>query len=551
MTTLQEHYNQIKNGKGNKAQFLKQARHLFPQYVNQYSDFDTTTRVLKSKQIISEAAGGVVTKGFDIFDWKKILAEETKSIEKETSKEVLDNQKNNYNNSDKKNTDNINFNEIMKGFYTELKDPKNHDKTGDEIKAMVVKNLAKDCLYYTKDGEFGTKGVGYTTEAPGLGEPKEPKGKHKSSGYGDIEKEVKVKANVQDSLGDKEAKNSMPKKVKEMPDKGVTGTEKKMKLQESKLDVPTELHRYHQLLYQIASDYGKEHELFDDVIDFISKLDTYIEDGKTELAKREEEDMFQYLRNYNVGQQVDSKGNLRSVSAFEKYLPYMGLNESPQFQGVSVQPNTGGSLGGRRFIPSTTVLSKSAIDALNAAGLRRSNWNKPHVKVLGKEDDVKLMISKLLLDTIGSSERGRSKLSMTASKIGTGITPIEMNQLSGEFKKLVKVLNTSKKLTPQKDDYYLLDIPVKYNDKRAQYEMPLPKDIDEQILREFINELIKEQLNDEADLDARLKKYMENEVPTGDWKSTKNYFLELTQDKPDPKRRYFELVDGILKKYGY
>jgi hypothetical protein len=53
------------------------------------------------------------------------------------------------------------------------------------------------------------------------------------------------------------------------------------------------------------------------------------------------------------------------------------------------------------------------------------------------------------------------------------------------------------------------------------------------------------------DLDARLKNYIENEVPTGDWKSTKNYFLELTQDKPDPKRRYFELVDGILKKYGY
>ena len=80
--TLQEHYNAIKSGKGNKAQFLKQARQLFPQYFNQYSDFDTTTNVLKSKQIISEAAGGVVSKGFDIFDWKKILAEEAKAEEK-------------------------------------------------------------------------------------------------------------------------------------------------------------------------------------------------------------------------------------------------------------------------------------------------------------------------------------------------------------------------------------------------------------------------------------------------------------------------------------
>ena len=74
--TLQQHFNLIKEGKGNKAQFLKQARSLFPEYINQYSDFDSATRVLKSKQIISEAVGGVVGKGFDIWDWKKLLAEE-------------------------------------------------------------------------------------------------------------------------------------------------------------------------------------------------------------------------------------------------------------------------------------------------------------------------------------------------------------------------------------------------------------------------------------------------------------------------------------------
>ena len=248
MKTLQEHYNAIKNGKGNKAQFLKQARQLFPQYFNQYSDFDTTTNVLKSKQIISEAAGGVVSKGFDIFDWKKILAEEVKAEEKKISKEAEEANKNAFQPSDMKNVDNINFNEILKGYYAEMKDPKNADKTGDELKAIVVKNLAKDPLYYTKNGEFGVKGLGYTTEAPGLGTPKEPKGKHKSSGYGDLDtdkKVEKVKANVQDSLGDKEAKTSMPKKVKEMPvaaqnSSGVKkmptpGKEKKMKLQEGNL----------------------------------------------------------------------------------------------------------------------------------------------------------------------------------------------------------------------------------------------------------------------------------------------------------------------------
>jgi len=253
--TLQEHYYAIKSGKGNKDQFLKQARNLFPEYFTQYTDFNTAANVLKSKQIISEAAGGVVSKGFDIYDWKKILAEEAKAEEKETSKEVLDDQNNAYNNSDMKNADNVNFNEIMKGFYAELRDEKNAGKTGDEIKAMVVKNLAKDPLFYTKDGMFGEKGVGYTTEAPGLGQPKELKGKHKSSGYGDLDADIKiekVKSNVQDSLSDKEAKTTNPSKVKEMEvtpksASGVKrmpmpGAEKKMKLQENINDL-TSFHK--------------------------------------------------------------------------------------------------------------------------------------------------------------------------------------------------------------------------------------------------------------------------------------------------------------------
>ena len=242
MTTLQEQFNAIKNGKGNKVQFLKQARSLFPQYLNQYSDFNTSVNVLKSKQIINEAVGGVVTKGFNITNWKQIFEAEAKAEEKTTSKEAADANKSAYQPSNVKNADNINFNEILKGYLAELGDVKNAGKTGDELKEIAVKNLAKDPLFYTKSGEFGIKGVGYTTEAPGLGEPKEAKGKHKSSGYGDIDKEIKVKANVKNSLGDQEAKDSMPKKVKEMPttpqnSAGVKkmkmpGAEKKIKLQE-------------------------------------------------------------------------------------------------------------------------------------------------------------------------------------------------------------------------------------------------------------------------------------------------------------------------------
>ena len=268
--TLQEHYNSIVGGKGNKAQFLKQARHLFPQHITNLLDFDTTVNVLKSKQIISEnTIGGVVSKGFNIVDWKKVLAEETKAVEKNVSKEVEDYRKNAYNNADMKNADNVNFNEIMKGFYLELKNPKNHDKTVDELKDIVVKNLAKDALHYTKDGMFGVEGVGFTDEAPSLKQPVEPKGKHKSSGYGDLDVDVeKVKANVKDTLSNSEAKTSMPKKVKEMPDKGVKGVEKRIKLKEG-----ISQERYEKELENTVSKYVKDPD------DINKEMENYYEKG--------------------------------------------------------------------------------------------------------------------------------------------------------------------------------------------------------------------------------------------------------------------------------
>jgi len=68
-----------------------------------------------------------------------------------------------------------------------MKDPKNADKTVDELKEIVRKNLAKNSSYYVENAAFGVKGIGYTKDAPGLpGDPKPAKGKYKSSGYGDI-----------------------------------------------------------------------------------------------------------------------------------------------------------------------------------------------------------------------------------------------------------------------------------------------------------------------------------------------------------------------------
>jgi hypothetical protein len=283
--TLQAQYNLIKEGKGNKAVFLKSAYRLFPDMLSPVNTFEDTIKILKNRSIISEGIGGLVTSGKKQ-DWHAIFNENMdklkdeedgeydemikrheeeedakhtlpnyrnlkeddaavkkenikkafeyynqnagrismkdaaakfgvsefevmmslnplgannplrESKEKEPSKEVLDDQKNNFNYKDDKNYDNLFGQEFLDGYYTEMKDLANADKDVEELRAIVAKNLAKDKQYYLKNGQFGTKGLGYTTEAPGLGAPKEPKGKFASSGYGDIPKTKDLKESV-------------------------------------------------------------------------------------------------------------------------------------------------------------------------------------------------------------------------------------------------------------------------------------------------------------------------------------------------------------------
>ena len=193
MKTLQTQYNLIKEGKGDKAYFMKLARYNFPDLVTPVLSYNDTVTVLKNKSILSEGIGGVVTKG-KTPDWHQIfkdnITEAAKAEEKETTKEVTDMVTRGYDYKDEKNYDNVFGEEFLKGYYTEMKDPKNEGKHVEELRQIVAKNLAKDVNHYVKDGQFGTKGVGYTTEAPGLGTPKEAKGKHKASGYGDLKESV-------------------------------------------------------------------------------------------------------------------------------------------------------------------------------------------------------------------------------------------------------------------------------------------------------------------------------------------------------------------------
>ena len=207
--TLQEQYNLIVEGKGNPSAFHKQALKQFPNLFTAQSSFDQVVNVLKQKSIISEmVAQGLVSNSsepnfFEIFNTNMaILAEEAKAEEKKPTKVVTDLETKGYDYKDKKNIDNQSGAEFLLGFYVESRNAKNVDKTVEEIRDIVTKNLAKDQLYYVKSGQFGVEGVGYTEDAPGLGKTKEVKGKYASSGMEPVKlsesKQVNENQGVQD-----------------------------------------------------------------------------------------------------------------------------------------------------------------------------------------------------------------------------------------------------------------------------------------------------------------------------------------------------------------
>ena len=194
MKTLQEQFNLIKEGKGHKDMFMKSARRLFPQYISNITSYDSAVTILKQKQVLNEGIGGIVTaKSANPFaNWSQFLAEEAKAIEKKPTKEVTDMETRGFDYKDKKDIDNVYGQEFLEGYYAEMKDPKNENKTVDELKAIVAKNLAKDPMFYTTNQAFGIKGIGYSEDHPGLGPTKEVKGKYASSGM----EPVKIKEDM-------------------------------------------------------------------------------------------------------------------------------------------------------------------------------------------------------------------------------------------------------------------------------------------------------------------------------------------------------------------
>lgn len=200
MKTLQEQYNLIKKGKGSKEIFLKEAKRQFPNMITNAATFEETTKILKNRSVISETLGGVIDlqpvntiEARPEANWetafKNFLSEEAKAEEKKTTKEVEEVQAAAYDYTDVKSLDNQIGVEVQEGIYFEAK--QNPDKSIEEIKEIVAKNLAKDQLYYKKNAAFGVEGLGLEEM-----KSEEVSGKHKESGYSD-----KLKTLVKESLG--------------------------------------------------------------------------------------------------------------------------------------------------------------------------------------------------------------------------------------------------------------------------------------------------------------------------------------------------------------
>lgn len=156
---------------------MKKAEKLFKEFINEnYIDLKPINKMEATPKT-----------NFEI-KYAEYLAEEAKAIEKKTSKEVEEVAESNFDYSDVKNLDNQIGQEVLNGIYFEAK--QNPDKTLDEIRGIVSKNLEKDGQYYINNAMFGIKGLGAETM-----KNEEVSGKHAASGYSD-----KLKKVVKESL---------------------------------------------------------------------------------------------------------------------------------------------------------------------------------------------------------------------------------------------------------------------------------------------------------------------------------------------------------------
>ena len=159
--TLQEQYNLINEGKGHKGVFLTEAKRMFPNKIRNAATYEEASKKLLHENVISIPAVGNYVKHEASWEssFKNFIAEEAKATEKKASKEVEEAAEKAYNTKDVKETNNQIFDQYLKGL--QFESTQTPDKTLEEIKTIVEKNLEKNSLHYMEEAAFGIEGVGY------------------------------------------------------------------------------------------------------------------------------------------------------------------------------------------------------------------------------------------------------------------------------------------------------------------------------------------------------------------------------------------------------
>lgn len=181
MKTINQKYSLLKEGKESKQEFLKQAKREFPQIISNITSFEDTVSILKSKNIINENYVDLNP----IMGWESTKKESWENSFSKFLSEEKELETNHIPNKQEQTS--FSVHQIHTGMSVEFEDLKNLDKTEDQIEEIVMKNLKKDPLYYVKNHAFGINGL--KSQDMECGEPS--KGKHKSSGYGDLDKDTK------------------------------------------------------------------------------------------------------------------------------------------------------------------------------------------------------------------------------------------------------------------------------------------------------------------------------------------------------------------------
>jgi hypothetical protein len=412
MKTLQEQYNLIKEGKGNKEILLKTAKQLYPNVIPNHFTYNQAVPLLKQRGLLHESIGGVVTKGTDP-DWFAIFKEninEAKAIEKKPTKDVVDMETKGFDYKNKENIDNAYGQAFLIGYYAEMKDPKNADKTVDDLKAIVAKNLYKDPLYYVKNGQFGVKGVGYTDEAPGLKASK-------TDQMTPVPDQVKPRASKTD-LGDREKKTGAAKGikgemtitpkssrgVKKMP---LPGKEKKIKLQENNIrSIISQLikEELEEAWDTMGQGYGEE-----GISSPEEKWNSLTPEEQEELLMtfiQDPDEAFKY-----VGAEFSMLPDV-VVANMDSYF----INEVTYQMGInfgSFSGKKGGGDGegesGNRKIPRVLFISKSAIEYIN-------NLHPGSIKLISKDKDIYMYVSDIFMNALNELERGRTSYEKESKK---------------------------------------------------------------------------------------------------------------------------------------